>query len=107
MKKVIRIDETGMFVEDVILTDEEATPSDCVDVECPAGFYKPKWNGAAWIEGLTQTEINTIVNVPKEPSSDEIIMLAIAELDAQREADKLETQLAIAELAETITGGVA
>ena len=34
------------------------------------------------------------------------IEIAMADLDVQREADKLETQLAIAELAEMITGGV-
>jgi len=34
------------------------------------------------------------------------IEIAMADLDAQREADKLETQLAIAELAEMITGGI-
>ena len=34
------------------------------------------------------------------------IEIAMADLDTQREADKLETQLAIAELAEMITGGV-
>lgn len=34
------------------------------------------------------------------------IEIAMADLDAQREADKLETQLAMAELAEMITGGV-
>lgn len=34
------------------------------------------------------------------------IEIAMADLDAQREANKLETQLAIAELAEMITGGV-
>ena len=42
--------------------------------------------------------------IPITPPSD--IELAIADLDTQREADKLETQLAIAELAEMITGGV-
>ena len=34
------------------------------------------------------------------------IEIAMADLDTQREADKLETQLAIAELAEMITGGL-
>ena len=42
--------------------------------------------------------------IPITPPSD--IELAIADLDTQREADKLETQLAIAELAEMITGGL-
>lgn len=40
-----------------------------------------------------------------EPTENEMIMLAIAELDAQRELDKTETELAIAELAETLLGG--
>lgn len=38
-------------------------------------------------------------------TAEEMLMLAVAELDAQREQDKIETQLAIAELAETILGG--
>ena len=48
---------------------------------------------------------------PIEPPEQSVITtsdieLAIADLDTQREADKLETQLAIAELAEMITGGL-
>ena len=34
------------------------------------------------------------------------VMLAIAELDAQREMDKTENEMAIAELAEVLMGGV-
>ena len=34
------------------------------------------------------------------------VMLAIAELDAQREMDKTESEMAIAELAEAIMGGM-
>lgn len=45
---------------------------------------------------------------PKEaaPTEMEYMMLAIAELDAQREADKTESEMAIAELAEAIMGGM-
>ena len=43
---------------------------------------------------------------PSELTENEMIMLAIADLDLQREIDKTETQLAIAELAETILGGI-
>lgn len=46
------------------------------------------------------------LNKPEEPTETEMLMLAIADLDLQREQDKIETQLAIAELAETILGGV-
>lgn len=41
-----------------------------------------------------------------EPTEADYMMLAIAELDAQREADKTENEMAIAELAEALMGGV-
>lgn len=39
------------------------------------------------------------------PTEQELLMLAVADLDAQREQDKLEQQLTMAELAETLIGG--
>jgi len=68
MKKVLRIDNNGFYIEDVILKDGEATPSDCVEIQCPDGFYKPKWDGTQWIEGLTQAEIDALNNQPVTPS---------------------------------------
>ena len=41
-----------------------------------------------------------------EPTELEYMMMAIAELDAQREMDKTENEMAIAELAEALMGGV-
>ena len=45
---------------------------------------------------------------PKETESTEMeyMTLAIAELDAQREMDKTESEMAIAELAEALMGGM-
>jgi hypothetical protein len=65
------IDSNGFWTGDV-LTDSEETPD--VTVLCPDGFHKPKWNGSAWIEGLTQSEIDEIVNrpTPKTPEQKEI-----------------------------------
>jgi len=51
IKKVIRIDTDGLYVEDVLLNDGQETPSDCIEIFCPDGFYKPKWDGTEWIEG--------------------------------------------------------
>ncbi len=34
------------------------------------------------------------------------LMIALVELDAQRDIDKTESELAVAELAETILGGI-
>ena len=39
-----------------------------------------------------------------EPTEAEYMMMAIAELDAQREMDKIESEMAIAELAEALMG---
>lgn len=55
---------------------------------------------------LTDAELDAIRNSPKPLTDSELLMLAIADLDTQREIDKTESQVAIAELAETILGGV-
>jgi len=68
MRKVLKIDINGYFIEDVVLQDNETTPSGCIETPCPDGFYKPKWDGSKWIEGLTQAEIDTLNNQPLEPS---------------------------------------
>ena len=41
-----------------------------------------------------------------EPTEMEYMMLTIAEIDAQREMDKIESEMAIAELAEAMMGGM-
>ena len=41
-----------------------------------------------------------------EPTETEYMMMAIAELDAQRAFDKTESEMAIAELAEAMMGGM-
>ena len=53
-------------------------------------------------------KINWNKKEPITPATTEVdyLMLAIAELDAQRELDKTESEMAIAELAEAIIGGM-
>jgi hypothetical protein len=62
LKKVIKIDTQGLFVEDVLIQDNEITPNDCIEVICPDGFYRTKWNGNQWVEGLTIDVIKAITN---------------------------------------------
>ena len=67
-------------------------------------------------EKQKQKKIDRGVNIAKikwkekqkqiEPTEMEYMMLALAELDAQREMDKTESEMAIAELAEALMGGV-
>ena len=45
-------------------------------------------------------------SIPKLEQESEMLMMALAELDMQRETDKTEAELAIAELAETVLGGM-
>lgn len=54
--QVIRIDDYGYFVEDVILPDN-ADSTGLITVPCPTGFYRPKWDGTAWQEGATAGQI--------------------------------------------------
>ena len=55
MKKVVRINIQGVYVEDVILQDGEEVPKDCIETPCPDGFYKPKWDSEKWVEGGTES----------------------------------------------------
>lgn len=60
MKKVLKIDPNGYFLEDVLLEDTEITPIDCVEVLCADGLYKPRFVDGEWVEGLTQLEMDVI-----------------------------------------------
>lgn len=81
MRKVLRIDSNGFFLEDVLLDDEEIIPSNCVEIQCPDGFYKPKWTGSEWIEGLTKEEIDTIKNQPQPKTEEEKLRIRISALE--------------------------
>ena len=67
--KAIKIDSNGLFIEGVIVAEGFKSTIDIIVEECPDGFYRPKWDGAAWVEGRTQAEIDAIKNtvVPKTP----------------------------------------
>ena len=64
------IDETGLFIEDTFV--DELTEF-TIETPCPAGFYKPKWDGESWVEGATQEYIDSLQPTPQEPSIDDRI----------------------------------
>lgn len=78
MKQIIKVDSDGVYIEPVIIEDEDETPSDCIETPCPDGFYKPKWSGSEWVEGLTQSEIDVIK--ASEPTN--IRAEAVAEMES-------------------------
>lgn len=93
---------TGNFIEDVLFENEPPfDDGSYISTPVQPGFYLPRWNGTEWVEGGVAPE----PTIP-EPTTDELLMMAVADLDAQREQDKLEQQLAMAELAEKMMGGI-
>ena len=70
MKFVRIIDKNGMFVEDAFV---EKLTSNTIETPCQDGFYKPKWNGVEWVEGMAQEEINALNNQPSLPTQEERI----------------------------------
>ena len=118
LKEYAQIDAYGFIVEKFVYDDEEPEdiPEDCRPIwEPKRRFFTPKYNGtlSEWEEGATvealATEairVNAIQNEEPEPTEADYMMLAIAELDSQRESDKTENEMAIAELAEALMGGM-
>lgn len=82
---------TGMFIEDILLDENEEIPVDCIETPCPQGLYRPKWNGTEWVEGLTQSEIDAILgNISPPPLTIEELaenvnsaLLAVMELSLE------------------------
>ena len=126
-----KINEQGLFVEDVILgaipTIKQIQVIDDVEVEMevndphyiqeiPVGFYLPKWDGEKWVEGLTQAQIDELNNRPIIPTTEDKVqqlqeeninlMLASAETYEVMYQENVNLMLAVAELYETVmTGG--
>ena len=63
------IDSNGFFVEDAFV--DELTEF-TIEAPCPDGFYLPRWNGTAWVEGKTADEIAAIkAGAKSEPTIEE------------------------------------
>ena len=90
--------ETQLFIRDDFTYDEATEIG--LDVAPAQSLYAPKWDGKKWIETGQAPE-----PTPQEPTELELLMLAVAELDMQRELDRTDNQVAIAELAESLMGG--
>ena len=118
LKEYAQIDTEGFIVERFIYDDEntEVIPDDCKPMwESKMRLFTPKYNRtlSEWEEGASAealaaetSRVNAIQNEEPQPTETDYMMMAIAELDAQREMDKTESEMAIAELAEALMGGM-
>ena len=84
--KLIKVDENGYFIEDVIVTEvpqvfiEDELIDDIHFIkETPKGFYLPRYNfeTSEWEEGKPQDEIDEILNTPKPKTELELMQEAI------------------------------
>ena len=75
-------------------------------IETEHGIFTANETTGQTAEEVYQEWLENKDNPQEKLSENEMIMLAIADLDMQREQDKTEIQLAVAELAETILGGM-
>ena len=67
--------ETQLFIRDDFTFDEETEIG--LDVDPAQGFYHPKWNGTAWVEGLSEEGIAELTKpVPQEPTVEERVQMA-------------------------------
>lgn len=57
MKQVSKIDTNGFLLETILIDDGTELSSDLIETTCPNGFYRPKWDGSAWVEGETADEV--------------------------------------------------
>jgi hypothetical protein len=82
MKEVYRYDDSGIYIEPVILKDGENIPANCTEIKPTGSFYKGKFQNGQWIESLTQVEIDVIKNKPQ----------ALSEVDELRKNQELIQQ---------------
>jgi hypothetical protein len=54
------ISNDGFFLRDDISYDTATEIA--LDVTPSQGFYRPRWDGAQWVEGMTQAEIDALKN---------------------------------------------
>lgn len=78
MVQVYCYDEKGYFTTSKVISEKDMDINmTTIMVE---GFYKPKFEGGAWIEGATQEEIEVInQSQPRETSREDKITILIEE----------------------------
>lgn len=73
MKQVFQFDSSGFFVCPIILKNNELIPADCTEVQPIDGLYKAKLIDGKWVEGLSQEEIDVILNVSNPKSEIDVL----------------------------------
>ena len=78
---------------------------DIVTITDGDGNIEERFNQKVQFSFIGETETFILMDKTKDEMEKEALMLALAQLDVQREIDKTETNLALAELASVLIGG--
>ena len=78
---------------------------DIVTITDGDGNIEERVNQKVQFSFIGETETFILMDKTKDEMEKEALMLALAQLDVQREIDKTETNLALAELASVLIGG--
>ena len=93
------------FIPEVLDKDIFIGNLDKVIITDGEGNMEERFNQKAQFSSIGETETFILMDKSKDEVEKETFMLALAQLDAQRELDKTETNLALAELASVLIGG--
>lgn len=116
-EQLYKIDKHGFPTECIIAYFDEGdnllteVDDDVVREIIPQGFYRPRWDGSAWIEDMTQDEIDEAYRQqPKEPTEldflgHEVVSLKIENMQKDIEITTLGQELASIKL-QLLQGGM-
>jgi hypothetical protein len=80
MKQVFRFDNSGFYLEPVVLKSDEEVPADCTDVAPPDGLFKAKFILGKWVETLSKEEIGAILGARQPLSETDQLKKQLADL---------------------------
>jgi len=68
--QVYKYNESGIFIEPIVINDNELLPLNITDIRPNDNLYRAKWTGGEWIEDMSQTEIDALNVVPTPQMTD-------------------------------------
>lgn len=71
MRQVYRFDNDGIYIEPVLLKNNDIMPDDCTEIHPPDGLYRAKFTGTEWVEDMSKEEIDALQDTTKLITTEE------------------------------------
>ena len=92
MRAVAKIDESGFYLEPVLIGDGAPLPTGHAEITPFEGLHWPRWDGSGWVEGRPEAEIvasKAVVNAVGPPLR--CLLSSIARENSERLARRHQT----------------